>query len=378
VIIENTFLKSSAGCNQLNLLKGGSNMLKKLVLSVFVFSLLFSVNTYAEDVIKLKFANYFPPMHKNSILMEKYCKELTDKSNGTLEITHYAGGTLLTAPKMAVGVSGAIADFGLAHVGYSRGRFPVMEIMELPLGFPSSWVATHVVNDFYNKFKPKEWEGFHPIMFSTSPPCVVQTLNKPVNNLKDIKGLKIRGTGRIADIVKALGATPMPVEMVDVYESLRRGVIDGNFGNFEQMKGFKIGELIKYNTTSLGISSVNNFFVVANKEKWDSLPPDTQKLITDYSKEFIEEWAVAWNEIEIEGKAFYLKQGGKLVDLSNAETNNWVRAVEPVIAEFKKDLVSNKGYKAEEVDSWIKFLRERAKYWKDQEKAKKIPTAYKY
>jgi TRAP-type transport system periplasmic protein len=378
VIIENTFLRGSVDCNQLILLKGGSNMLKKLVLSVFVFSLLFSVHTYAEDVIKLKFANYFPPMHRNSILMEKFCKELTAKSNGKLDVTHYAGGTLLTAPKMAVGVSSAIADFGLSHVGYSRGRFPVMEIMELPLGFPSSWVATHVVNDFYNKFKPKEWEAYHPIMFSTSPPCVVQTLDKPVKNLKDIKGLKIRGTGRIADIVKSLGATPMPVEMVDVYESLRRGVIDGNFGNFEQMKGFKIGELEKYNTTSLQISSVNNFFVVVNKDKWNSLPPDMQKLISDYSKEFIEEWAVAWNEIEIEGKDFFLKQGGKLVDLSAAEANNWVKAVEPVIIDFKNDCVSSKGYKAEEVDSWLKFLRERANYWKAQEKAKKIPTAYKY
>jgi len=114
-----------------------------------------------------------------------------------------------------------------------------------------------------------------------------------------------------------------------------------------------------------------------NKEKWESLPKEMQKLITDYCKGFIEEWAVAWNEIEIEGREFFLSQGGKLVDLSAAEMEKWRKAVEPVIADFKKDLVS-KGYKAEEVDSWIKFLRDRGNYWKGQEKAKKIPTAYKY
>jgi TRAP-type C4-dicarboxylate transport system substrate-binding protein len=349
---------------------------KKLVLFVFVISLLFSTYSFA-DVIKLKFANFFPPTHKNSIIMEKYCKELTKRSNGKLEITHYTGGTLLTAPKMAAGVVSAIADFGLSHVGYSRGRFPVMEIMELPLGFPSSWVATHAVNDFYNKFKPKEWDTYHTLMFSTSPPCVVHTLNKPVKTLDDLKALKIRGTGRIADIVKALGATPMPLEMVDVYESLRRGVLDGNFGNFEQMKGFKIGELLKFNIASWKISSVNNFYVVMNKNKWNSLPPDMQKLITDYTKEFIEEWAVSWNEIEIEGKEFFLKQGGKNIDISDAEIGRWAKAVEPVIAEFKKDLVT-KGYKPGEVDSWISFLRERIEYWKGQEKVKNIPTAYQY
>ena len=102
-----------------------------------------------------------------------------------------------------------------------------MEIMELPLGFPSSWIATHVANDFYEKFKPKEWDTYHVLMFSTSPPNVLQTLSKPVKNLEEIKGLKIRGQGRIADIVKSLGATPVPIEIVDLYESLRRGVVDG-------------------------------------------------------------------------------------------------------------------------------------------------------
>ncbi len=349
---------------------------KKLVLFVFVISLLFSTYSFA-DVIKLKFTNYFPPTHMNSIIMDKYCKELTKRSNGKLEITHYTGGTLLTAPKIAVGIASGIADIGLSHCSYSRGRFPVMEIMELPLGFPSSWVATHAANDFYNKFKPKEWDTYHTLMFSTSPPCVVQTLNKPVKTLDDIKTLKIRGTGRIADITKALGATPMPLEMVDVYESLRRGVLDGNLGNFEQMKGFRIGELLKFNTTSWKISSVNIFYVVMNKNKWNSLPPDMQKLITDYTKEFLEEWAVSWNDIEIEGREFFLKQGGQIVPISDAEIGRWVKAVEPVIAEFKKDLVT-KGYKPGEVDSWISFLRERIEYWKGQEKVKNIPTAYQY
>ena len=105
-----------------------------------------------------------------------------------------------------------------------------MEVMELPMGFPSAWIATHVANDFYNKFKPKEWDTFHPLMFSNCPPNIVQTIKKPVKTLDELKGMKIRGTGRIGDIVKALGAIPMPIETVDLYETMRRGVIDGNLG----------------------------------------------------------------------------------------------------------------------------------------------------
>jgi TRAP-type transport system periplasmic protein len=351
-------------------------MLKKVVFLVFVVSLLFS--TYAAaDVIKLKLANYFPPTHMNSVMLGKYCEELNKKLTGKVELTQYAGGTLLTAPKMAAGVATGIADIGLSHTAYSRGRFPVMEIMELPLGFPSPWIATHVANDFYAKFKPKEFDTYHTLMFSTSPPNVLQTLNKPVKTLEELKGLKIRGTGRIGDIVKALGAVPMPIETVDLYEALRRGVIDGTYTPLETLKGFKLGEVEKYTTAAWKVGSVFPFYVVMNKGKWNSLPPDVQKVMTEHTKDFLERWAVEWNRIDIEGRDFFTKLGGQVIAVSDAESAKWVKAAEPVIGEFKKDLTS-KGYKAAEVDSWLAFIKERVDYWKAQEKAQKIPTAYQY
>ena len=351
---------------------------RKLLVSIFVATLLFSVSSLAAaDVIKLKFANYFPPTHMNSVMMGKYCEELNKKLTGKVEITQYTGGTLLTAPKMAAGVASGIADIGLSHCSYSRGRFPVMEVMELPLGFPSSWIASHVAMDFYDKFRPKEWDVFRPLMFSTSPPNVVQTLKKPVKTLDELKGLKIRGTGRIGDIVKALGAVPMPIETVDLYEALRRAVIDGTYTPLETLKGFKLGEVEKYASATWKVGSVFQFYVVMNKRRWDSLPPDVQKTIADFSKEFLERWAVEWNKIDIEGRDFFTKLGGQVLTVSDAEQAKMVKAVEPVVADFKKDLVA-KGFKGADVDGWVSFIRDRIEYWKGQEKAQKVPTAYQY
>lgn len=332
---------------------------------------------YAAEPIKLKFANYFPVIHKNTVFGQAFCDEIKKRTGGQVEITYYPGGTLLTAPKMAVGVSTGIADIGMAHCGYSRGRFPVMEIMELPIGSPSAYISTHVANDFYDKFKPKEWNAYYPLMFSTSPPSVLQTVNKPVRTLEELKGMKIRGTGRIGDLVKALGATPMPIEMVDLYESLRRNVLDGNFGPMEQLKGFKIGEIIKYATASWKIGTSYTFYVVMNRSKWDALPPDIKKIFQETANEFKDKWAVQWNEIEIEGGQYLKSQGGQIIQISDAEAARWVQASQPVIAEYKKDLIG-KGFPEKEVDSWLAFVKERVDYWKAQEKIKKIPTAYEY
>jgi hypothetical protein len=51
--------------------------------------------------------------------------------------------------------------------------------------------------------------------------------------------------------------------------------------------------------------------------------------------------------------------------------------VQPVIADYKKDLVA-KGCKEAEVDTMINFIKERAEYWKAQEKTRKIVSVYEY
>jgi TRAP-type transport system periplasmic protein len=351
-------------------------MKRKVVLLVFVFMFLFSTFALA-DVVKLKFANYFPPMHMNSIMMGKYCEELNKKLTGKVEITQYTGSTLLNADKMAAGVLTGIADMGLSNLSYTRGRFPVMEIIELPLGFPSAWISAHVSNEFYNKFKPKEFDKYQVLMFSSSPINVVQTVKKPVMTPEDVKGLKLRGTGRIGDIVKAFGGIPIPVSTPEMYDAMKKGVIEGALLPLETLKGFKTGEVIRYATAAWKVGVTHCFYVVMNKQKWDSLPPDVQKTIAEFSREFIERWTVEWNNIDIEGKDYFLKQGGQIITVSDADNAKWVHAAQPVIDEYRKDLAS-KGHTAAEIDQWISFVKERIEYWTKQEKAKKIPTSYQY
>ena len=66
-------------------IQGGSIMGRKV--ACFVLVALFAFSTFsAADVIKLKFANYFPPTHMNSVMMGKYCEELNKKLAGKVEL----------------------------------------------------------------------------------------------------------------------------------------------------------------------------------------------------------------------------------------------------------------------------------------------------
>ncbi len=79
--------------------------------------------------------------------------------------------------------------------------------------------------------------------------------------------------------------------------------------------------------------------------------------------------------MDLEGLEFFKQRGGQVIQVPDTEIKRWLKAVEPVMVKYKKDMVA-KGFKAAEIDDWIKFLQERITYWKAQEKARKIPTAY--
>ena len=329
----------------------------------------------AAEVIKLKAANYLPTTHKMSLLTEKFCQEIKKRTNGRVDITYYPGGTLLSPVKMFNGITSDIADIGVSHIQYTRGRFPVTEVFDLPLGFQNGWVDSHTSNDFYNKFKPAEWDSVHVLYIDTCGPLVLETIAKPVRTLEDLKGLKIRGVGQLTDTLKALGAVPIPMEMPDVYDALRRAVLDGVMVDLSTLKYWKFAEVVKYVTTTSQIGTGITFYCVMNKEKWNSLPPDIQKIFNEVSAQILDEQGRLWNEMDIEGRDFFKEKGGQLITLSDAEAPKWIKAVEPTIAEYKKR-VTSEGFKAADVDSWIAYIKERIAYWKKEESARKVPSPF--
>ncbi len=177
---------------------------------------------YAQGkVITLKFANFFPTPAKQSKICEEFIAEVERRSKGRVKIQYFAGGSLLKAPAIYNGIETGIADIGYSHVFYTAGRMPVTEAAGTPLGYPSAWVASHVVNDFYDQVKPKEWDKVKVLWMNGAAPSLVIS-KKPVRRLEDLKGLTIRAPGVAGDIIKALGGTPAPTPMMEVYDAIGR------------------------------------------------------------------------------------------------------------------------------------------------------------
>ena len=339
----------------------------------FVFSAIPEQCYAATKVINFKFAHIFPPPAKQSRICEAFVKELEERTGGRIKTSYLGGGSLLKPPGMYRGIELGVADMGFAHVEYTPGRFPVTEVCDMPLGYPSAWVANHVVNDFYNKFKPKEWNKVKVLWMHSSPPNVMIT-TKPVRKLEDLKGMTIRAPGRVGDTVKALGASPVPMPIMEVYDGLAKGVINGVNIPFETLRTFRFAEVAKYTTATWQVGNLYTFYVIMNKNSYKKLPPDLKETFDILCGEYKERMALMWNEIDFDGKDFARKKGVENIELPPGELARWVSVTSQVIEGYIKDMTS-KGYSEGEVRGWIKFLHERIDYWTKKQIGYRIKSA---
>jgi TRAP-type C4-dicarboxylate transport system substrate-binding protein len=174
--------------------------------------------------------------------------------------------------------------------------------------------------------------------------------------------MTIRAPGRVGDTVTALGASPAPMPIMEVYDGLSKGVIQGVNIPFETLKTFRFAEVAKYTTTSWEVGNLYTFYVIMNKKSYEKLPPDLKEIFDVLCGEYKEKFALMWNGIDFDGKDFAAEKGLEFIDLSPEETARWKKMTEPVFEGYIKDMVG-KGYTEDEVKGWISYLRERIDFW---------------
>jgi len=300
--------------------------------SLILFVFVFPAGAQTKPV-ELTYSIFFPAPHKNTVLAGEWAKEIEKRTQGKVKITLFPGGTLTPADKCYDGVVKGISDIGMSVLGYTRGKFPLTEVIDLPLGYKNGISATRLINQYFAKFQPKEFEEVKVLYLHAHGPGILHT-KKPVAKLEDLKGLRIRSTGLSSKVVAALGGTPVAMPMGETYDALKRGMADGSMAPIESLEGWKWGEVVKCTTESFGSAYTSGFFVAMNKDKWNSLPADAQKIIDTVNQEWIEKTGKIWDAIDKSGKAFSSKLGNQIISPSADENKRWGEAVKPILQDY--------------------------------------------
>jgi TRAP-type C4-dicarboxylate transport system substrate-binding protein len=311
------------------------------------------------ETVKLTYSNFFPPTHVQSQLAEAWCREVEKRTAGQVKVDYFPGQTLTKAKQCYDGTVEGLSDIGFSVLAYTRGRFPVMSAVDLPLGYSSGKVATEIVNRVYEKFMPKEFDDVKVMYLHAHGPGLVHTKGKAVHKVEDMQGLKFRAHGTSAQVVTALGGTPVPKPMPECYEMLQKGVVDGAVYPLEANKGWKLGEVTDFVTAAFDAAYTTSFFVVMNKDKWNALSPDIQKTIAQINAEWAVKHGEAWDSSDMAGIKFFLNQGGQIIGLDAKEQARWKKVVAPIIDDYIAQAKQNGIANAQEiVDFIVKNLNE--------------------
>jgi TRAP-type transport system periplasmic protein len=323
----------------------------------FCLSLFVGIGHTADSVIKLDFASFYPATHKVGMVFEEWAKDMEKRTSGRVRVNYYPGETLMPLPQTYDSVVKGVADIGTGAFAFFKGRFPLTEVLDQPIGIKDSVSANRMGTAYVQTFKPKELDDSKLLTIISTGPQLLH-MRKPISKLDDLKGLKIRCTGGVAvSVVQALGATPISIPIGDVYDALQKGVIDGVLTPAEALVSFKLGDVVKYTVNNYQAAYSVAGFVIMNKAKWNSLPPDLQKIIDGSTDELREKVAKTFDAMDEESKKTVVSKGHKLITLTQSEEDKWVKAIQPILDGYVKDKAA-KGLPAAETlkfcQDWLK------------------------
>jgi len=307
-----------------------------VILAAMVFG---SGNAFAETVT-LKLSQFLGPKSFFQIdFAEPWAKELETRTNGAVKVEIFDG----TSPfgnvtQQATQVKAGTVDIALGLRGAEGDRFPGSSVIELPFVIPDALRGSRALFALYQDGTlADEYKDYKVLALFVHNPGLIHTRDKKVQTLADLKGLRLRSPNKtVSAALDHVGAVPAVLQVNDVMGAVKENKIDGivtNWGN--PLQGFN--DYMKFHTDTQFYTSV--FFVVMNKEKYASLPPDIRAAIDAISGDvLVTRFGNLWNEWDKPVREGAAGPGHEVIIPNAATMAQWREGLRPVTDRYLDDL----------------------------------------
>lgn len=236
---------------------------------------------------ELSVATFVPPQHvTNAVLFDWFATELEERSGGDLTLKVYPSGQLGAGPvqqyKRAVE---GVADITFGLQAYTPTLFPRTMLIIPPGEAETSVEATERLLSVYEEHLASEYEDVKLLaMFTVAGSAWAAT--QDISTLELLEGAKMSPYAAMtAPLVSALGASPVQMPVTEMYTALSTGTIDATTIGYSNMTP-------PWNFWDVSSHMIENvpvqfavFFVIMNKERYESLPADHQAIIDELAGE---------------------------------------------------------------------------------------------
>ncbi|USG65608.1 DctP family TRAP transporter solute-binding subunit [Brevibacillus ruminantium] len=294
----------------------------------------------SKDELKLKVSITVSEKDTWGVAVKKWIEEVDQKSNGRIKMKMYANESLSNGnqPKGLEAVQNGATDISLHSTIIYNVLDPKFAAPSLPWLIPSYEQADKAMNGEAGEklMELVRSKGIEPLAFGESGYRQITNSKRPIVTPDDLKGLKIRTPSMEAMVgtFKEFGGDPTVMNFSEVFTSLQQGVIDGQENPLPIILNSKLYEVQKYMTVWNYIYDPIVFGV--NKKLYDSLDPDTQKLLRETAQEAAK-YQIELNRSENDKVLAELKEKGmEVVELTPEQIKVFQEKVQPVIDKYEE------------------------------------------
>lgn len=300
----------------------------------------------AETVI-LRISHFLPPTSPaQKQVIEPWCERLGQETGGQVKCQIFPAMQLGGTPGQLVDqVKNGIADVVWTAPGYSAGRFPVIETMELPFIVRDALSGSKAAWAFYEQHAKKEFDAFKVLAVHVDGGVAFHTAARPVTGPESLKGLKLRASTRmVSKTLAALGAVPVNMPPAQVTEAIAKGVVDGAMGAWEVVTPTKLQEVTRFHTdppAGQPFYSTTVLTLLMNKQRYESLPADLKAVLDRNSgPALVEIFGRTWDEVTASTRKLVAGEGGAIAQQAAADYDAMRAAATVVEEEWTKEVTA--------------------------------------
>jgi TRAP-type C4-dicarboxylate transport system substrate-binding protein len=254
--------------------------------------------TKAAETYKWNVPLIWTPPHHVRTEQEAFRKRVLERTGGKVDISLFQFGELGLVDSDVLSIVRG-GEFPLVELDHSKtaGDEPLFQIFNLP-GLAFSIEDSMTIGKATAAVRKKALDERNSVevgMAHYMPGQGVFT-KKPVRTIDDLKGVGIRVySGVLLRSFQLLGARPQIIPWGDAPAALLQGVVDGAITS--PSSGIKVGfgDTTKYMTV---MPLSNRVSWIMNKDVWNSLSPEIQKILREECNATAERMQVSWNAEE--------------------------------------------------------------------------------
>ncbi len=297
------------------------------------------------EPVMLSFGDPFPAVHPLRVqVLDPWAEDIWQATGNTVGVEFHPEQALSTAAETYSNVADGGQDIGWALQGYSPGRFPATDVVEMPFVFGSASEATTTLWALYEEFEALrgEYSDVKVLGLWTTGPGDLWLANGTASSVADLEGLTLRSPGPVqAAVISALGAIPVNMAAPDLRAAIDAGEIDGLFTVDTALATHNLTDVIMSGTECR--CYVLASFLVMNLDTWNSLSPDQQTAIDELSARTLSD-AVAgfYDRAGIPAAQENTEAGIVKIVLDDDQLDEWKQATRSVV----DDWVNNNSFDA--------------------------------